>query len=135
MRKLFVIAAGVLGVAGLTLGSSSSLGQDLCDHGGNHLIQVSEGANGEPELSYRGGSAEYVRVCVGDSVQWVLTGSDRDFLIEFSSIAAFGDASFRGSSNGVVQLTIGEHFQPDTYAYGVQFKGGQPMDPHIIVER
>ena len=114
------------------LGSTEALSQ-TCDHGGNHTIQVQAGADGMPELSYRGGSAEEVRVCVGDSVQWVLTGSDRAFFVDFFAGAPFEGAAKRGSSSGVVSVTIGD-VPRKGYDYGVEFAGGAPMDPRIVVD-
>ena len=74
MKILNALAIAGLTIVALTLGSTDSLGQDDCDHGGNHTIQVRPGDDGAPELKYRGGSAEEVHVCEGDRVQWVLTG-------------------------------------------------------------
>jgi hypothetical protein len=125
------VAAAVL-TAALMFGSTTSFSQDACDHGGNHTIQVSAGADGRPELSYRGGSAENVYVCRGDQMQWVLTGSDRTFFVDFFSGAPFGGASKRGSSNGAVSVTIGE--DTGNYDYDVEFADGGVLDPRIIVE-
>ena len=132
MKILSGITAAVLVVAAMMLGSPTSFSQDACDHGGNHTIQVRAGTDGRPELSYRGGSAENVYVCQGDNVQWVLTGSDRSFFVDFFSGAPFGGASKRGSSGGAVSVTIGD--DTGSYDYGVEFEGGEPMDPRIIVE-
>lgn len=135
MKTISGIAIAGLTIAGLMFASSESFSQDACDHGGNHTIQVQEGADGKPELTYRGGSAEEVRVCMGDKVQWVVTGSDRSYLVEFLSIAPFDGAKSRGSSQGVVYVNIGSPFERgQQYAYGVEFDGGVPLDPHIIVE-
>ena len=132
MKILSGITAAVLVVAAMMLGSTTSFSQDACDHGGNHTIQVRPGADGRPELSYRGGSAENVYVCQGDNVQWVLTGSDRSFFVDFFSGAPFAGASKRGSSGGAVSVTVGD--DTGSYDYGVEFEGGEPMDPRIIVE-
>ena len=132
MKILSGITAAVLVVAAMMLGSTTSFSQDACDHGGNHTIQVRPGADGRPELSYRGGSAENVYVCQGDNVQWVLTGSDRSFFVDFFSGAPFAGASKRGSSGGAVSVTIGD--DTGSHDYGVEFEGGEPMDPRIIVE-
>ena len=86
-----------------------------------------------PELSYRGGSAEEVRVCVGDSVQWVLAGSDREFFVDFFGGAPFDGAAKRGSSGGVVSVVIGD-VSRQGYDYGVEFAGGPAMDPRIVVD-
>ena len=74
-----------------------------------------------PELRYRGGSAEDVDVCNGDQVQWVLTGSDREYLVDFMGNAPFPGASSRGSSDGVVSVTIDA--DAGSYDYGVSFEG------------
>jgi plastocyanin len=132
MKILSGVTATALVAAALMFGSTTSFSQDACDRGGNHTIQVSAGADGKPVLSYKGGSAENVYVCRGDQVQWVLTGSDRSFFVDFFSGAPFGGAQKRGSSNGAVSVTIGDN--TGSYDYGVEFEGGEPMDPRIIVE-
>ncbi len=132
--KYFATIAITGAVAGaLLFASADSNGQDTCDRGGNHTIQVSEGSDGMPELSYRGGSAEDVHVCNGDQVQWVLTDSDREYLVDFMGNAPFPGAASRGSSDGVVSVTIDA--DEGEYDYGVSFEGDEPMDPRLIVHR
>jgi hypothetical protein len=116
----------------LLLGATDSSGQDSCDRGGNHTIQVVEGSDGLPELSYRGGSAEDIHVCNGDQVQWVLTGSDREYFVDFMGDAPFPGAAKRGSSDGVVSVTIDAESR--AYEYGVNFAGSEAFDPRIIVD-
>ncbi len=134
MKILNGIAIAALTIAALTLGSTDSLGQDECDHGGNHTIQVRAGDDGMPQLKYRGGSADEVHVCVGDQVQWVLTGPDREFLVDFFSGAPFDGATTRGSSGNAVSVVIGATAERRGYDYGVQFADGPEMDPRIVVD-
>lgn len=131
LSMTMAIAAAFAGV--LLFTSVDSNGQGTCDRGGNHTIQVAEGPEGMPELSYRGGSAEDVNVCNGDQIQWVLTGSNREYLIDFMGNAPFPGAASRGSSDGVVSVTIDA--EAGSYDYGVSFEGDEPMDPRIIVHR
>ncbi len=128
------IASAGLTILALTLGSTDSLGQDACDHGGNHTIQVRAGDDGAPVLKYRGGSADEVHVCVGDQVQWVLTGPDREFLVDFFSGAPFDGATTRGSSGNAVSVVIGAAAERRGYEYGVKFADGPELDPEIIVD-
>ena len=131
--KIFSTIAFSLAVTGVLLFTSAdSNGQGNCDRGGNHTIQVSEGSDGMPSLTYRGGSAEDVHVCNGDQVQWVLTGSDREYFVEFFGEAPFPGAATRGSSGGVVSVTIDA--ASGAYDYGVNFDGGEAFDPRIIVD-
>jgi hypothetical protein len=124
-----------LAVIAMTLGSTNVFSQDACDYGGNHTIQVRPGDDGVPVLTYKGGSAENVYVCMGDQVQWVLAGSDRDFLVEFFAGAPFEGAATRGSSSGVVAVTIGGGAERGKgYDYNVAFADGGELDPRIIVE-
>lgn len=132
MKIKATIVLVTFGIAVAMLSSTEALSQE-CDHGGNHVIQVRPDAEGMPELSYRGGSAEEVRVCVGDSVQWVLTGSDRAFFVDFFGGAPFEGAAKRGSSNGVVSVVIGD-VPRQGYDYGVEFADGPAMDPRIVVD-
>jgi plastocyanin len=113
--------------------SADATGQDTCDRGGMHTIQVSEGADGKPLLKYKGESAENVYVCDGDTVRWVLTGSDREYFVDFMDNAPFSGDSKRRSNGGAVSVTI--KAEPDEYDYGVNFEGDEPMDPRLIVER
>ena len=126
------ILAGAAMLA-LVLSTADALGQDNCDHGGNHLIRVTEGADGEPVLSYKDGSAEEVRVCVGDTVRWVLTGSNREFFVDFFAGAPFAGPENQKSDGGAVSVTIGD-VERKGYDYGVNFAGEQPMDPRIVVD-
>ncbi len=132
MKMLRTMAIVGAGVAILSLAITDSNSQDNCDRGGNHTIQVSEGADGMPALKYRGGSAEEVHVCNGDQVQWVLTGPDRDYFVDFMGDAPFPGAAKRGSSRGVVSVTIDAESR--AYDYGVNFAGEEPFDPRIIVD-
>ena len=134
MKIMSGIAIAGLTIVALTLGSTNSLGQGACNHGGNHTIQVSVGDDGTPELSYRGGSAEEVHVCAGDQVQWVLTGSDREFLVDFFSDAPFDGAITRGSSGNPVSVVIGAAAERRGYEYGVKLVDGPGMDPRIVVD-
>lgn len=133
MKILATIAIAGAVSGALLFASTDSNSQGNCDRGGNHTIQVSEGPDGMPELRYRGGSAEDVHVCNGDQVQWVLTGSDRNYLVDFMGNAPFPGATTRGSSNGVVSVTIDA--EDGEYDYGVNFEGEEPMDPRLIVHR
>jgi len=134
VKILNTIAIAGLTIVALTLGSTDSLGQGACDHGGNHTIQVTAGDDGMPQLKYRGGSAEEVHVCAGDQVQWVLTGPDREFLVDFFSGAPFDGATTRGSSGNAVSVVIGAAAERRGYDYGVKFADGPEMDPQIIVD-
>lgn len=113
--------------------SADATGQDTCDRGGMHTIQVSEGADGKPSLKYKGESAENVHVCDGDTVNWVLTGSDRRYIVDFMDKAPFSGDSKRRSNSGAVKVTI--NAEPGEYDYGVSFEGDEPMDPRLIVDR
>ena len=132
MKILKTMAIVGAGAAILSLASTDSNSQGTCDRGGNHTIQVSEGADGMPALKYRGGSAEDVHVCNGDQLQWVLTGSDREYFVDFMGEAPFPGAAKRGSSGGVVAVTIDA--ESGAYDYGVNFVGEEPFDPRIIVD-
>jgi plastocyanin len=73
-----------------------------------------------------------VRVCPGDSVSWVLTGSDRTFFVDFFSGAPFAGATRRGN-NTRLTITIDAE-SGSSYNYDVGFDGDPGMDPVIIVE-
>ena len=128
-----LVVAG-LAVAVLMLGSTAAYSQGACDNGGNHTIQVAAGADGRPELSYRGGSAENVHVCLGDTVRWVLIGSDRDFFVDFFGDAPFGGAAKQGPTTTVSVVIGGGAERNQSYSYDVTFANGQGLDPHIIVD-
>ena len=135
MKIIRGIALAGVALGALTLGSTSVVAQDTCNNGGNHTIQVNVGEDGKPILSYRGGSAEEVRVCLGDRVQWVLIGPDRRFFVDFFAGAPFGGEAKRGSADGVVHITIGGSAERGSgYDYNVEFADGGELDPRIIVE-
>ena len=130
MKLLGGIAVATLAVASLMWSSTDSLAQE-CDRGGNHTIQVVPGEDGSAELRYKGGSGDSVRVCPGDTVSWVLTGSDRTFFVDFFSGAPFAGATRRGNNS---TLTIMIDAESGAYNYDVGFDGDPGVDPVIIVE-
>lgn len=133
MKNSNITSLAIIAAVALLGGSAESLGQGNCVSDGNHTIQVEEGADGTPVLSYRGGSAEEVHVCVGDTVQWVLRGANRSFLVDFFAGAPFPGATKRGSSDNVISITIGD-VERRGYDYGVEFANGPAMDPRIVVD-
>lgn len=132
MKQVFSLMFAIAGISAIALIGSTAAAQGNCEGGKMHVINVAAGADGGPELSYRSGSADTVHVCNGDEIQWVLTGGDREFLIEFMSQAPFAGGESRGSSNGVVLVTVDA--EPGEYDYGINFVGDEPMDPRIVVD-
>jgi hypothetical protein len=132
MKQVISLMFAVVGISAVTLFGVESVAQGVCAGGKMHVIHVSAAADGGPELSYRDGSADAVHVCNGDQIQWVLRGSDREFLIDFMSQAPFAGGESRGSSRGVVLVTVDA--EPGEYDYGINFVGDEPMDPRIIVD-
>lgn len=132
MKTLSIITASALLVAAGMINSSDAYGQDQCSSSGNHVIQVRPGAGDVPELRYRGGSAEEIHVCLGDTVRWVLNGPNRDFFVEFFSAGLFG-ATTRGSNSNVVEIVVGGE-RGQSYDYNVEFNDGGGLDPRIIVD-
>jgi len=134
MKILSGIAAAAIVIAALMLSSNDSQSQVQCV-GGSHTIQVQPDAGGMPALSYRNGSAEEVHVCIGDQVQWVLTGSDRQFFVDFFGGAPFEGAAKRGSSGTVLSVVIGGPAQRNQgYDYGINFADDPAHDPRIVVD-
>ena len=130
MRILSGVSIAALVVAASFLNGPQALAQG-CDNGGNHTITVRPDGSGGATLSYRGGPGDEVRVCPGDTVSWVLTGSDRTFFVDF-----FGGAPFAGDSRrpNNTRLTVTIDAGPGDYAYDVGLDGGPGVDPVIIVE-
>jgi len=133
MKIMSGIAVAGLMLGALVLGSTVSLGQD--DECGNRVIQVTVGENGEPVLTYHGGSAEEVHACRGNTVRWVLNGPNRGYFVDFFDGAPFDGAQRLGSNGNVVSIVIGESAETGDYEYGVNFADGEPIDPKIIVDR
>ena len=134
MKILTTLAISTAMAGAWLIMSADATGQGTCDRGGMHTIQVSEGADGKPSLKYKGGSAENVYVCDGDTVKWVLIGSDRKYIVEFMDKAPFpGESKKKHSNGGDIKITIDA--EPGDYDYGVNFEGEEPMDPRLIVDR
>lgn len=132
MRVLGKLAFASFVLGGVMWAGDTPMAQDDCDHGGNHTIQVQPDGAGGVELTYRGGSGESIRVCVGDTVSWVLTGSDRTFFVDFFSGAPFEGATRRGNNS---RLTVTIQAEPGDYDYDIGLDGDPGMDPRLIVER
>ena len=127
MKQVISATLVISGVFVMAFFGADSFAQDGCSGGKMHVIQVSPDGNGHAKVS-----SDVLHVCNGDQIQWVLRGSDREFLIEFLSAAPFVDGQSRGSSNGVVLVNVSA--EPGEYDYGISFVGDEPMDPQIIVD-
>lgn len=130
MRYLSSLIAAALVIVAVLYTGPSAMAQG-CDHGGSHTIQVRPNGAGGVSLQYRGGSGNTVRVCSGDTVSWVLTGSDRTFFVDFFSGAPFAGAVRRGNNS---RLTITIDAGPGGYNYDIGWDGGPGGDPIIIVD-
>lgn len=130
MRVINGIAVATLAIAALLLGSTTTTAQDR-EHCGTHTIQVMPGEDGNAKLRYKGESGDSVRVCPGDKVSWVLTGSDRTFFVDFFNGAPFAGAQRRGNNS---MLTITIDAASGSYNYDVGWDGEPGMDPVIIVD-
>lgn len=139
MKIISTAAIATLMFAMLMLGSTESLSQDTCTGGSHHNIQVRPDADGMPILTYKGGSADVVNVCIGDTIQWVLTGNDRTyfkFFVEFVAGAPFEGAKRRGSNGTNITVEVGGPATPgSSYKYDVEFEGGLVLDPRIVVNK
>ena len=126
----------ILMFAMLMLGSTDSLSQDSCTRKSVHNIQVRPTEDDVPELSYRGGSAEEVHVCIGDTIKWVLNGPDRTYFVDFLASAPFEGETRRGSNGNMISVTVGGPAEPgSSYKYDVEFEDGGILDPRIVVDR
>lgn len=130
MKALSAISVAALAVVALMWGSMDAVAQE-CDRGGIHTIQVSPGADGGATLTYKGGSGDEVRVCAGDTISWVLTGSDRTFFVDFFGSAPFAGEARRGNNT---KLTITVDAGSGSYNYDVGWDGEPGVDPVIIVD-
>jgi plastocyanin len=130
MKALGGIAVATLAVVSLMWGSTDAMAQE-CNRGGNHTIQVVPGEDGSAELRYKDGPGDSVTVCKGDTISWVLVGSDRTFFVDFFSGAPFAGATRRGNNS---RLTITIDAESGSYNYDVGFDGDPGVDPVIIVE-
>jgi hypothetical protein len=136
MKILSTAAISTLMFAMLMLGSTESLSQDSCTRESIHNIHVRADAEGVPEVTYKNGSAEEVHVCIGDTIKWVLIGSERKYFVDFLEDAPFGGATRRGSNGANISVTVGgpaEH--GSSYKYNVEFEDGGILDPRIVVDR
>ena len=130
MRVLGGITVATLAVVSLMWGSTDAMAQE-CNRGGSHTNQVVPGEDGSATLRYKDGSGDSITVCKGDSVTWVLVGSDRTFFVDFFSGAPFAGAARRGNNS---TLTITIDAESGSYNYDVGFDGDPGVDPVIIVE-
>jgi hypothetical protein len=135
MKIISGMAVAGLLLAMLMLGSTESVGQDRCSSNETHTIQVRPNGDDVPELKYRDGSAEEVHVCIGDTVRWVLNGSDRSYFVSFFNDAPAEGETRRGSNSNVVSIVIGGPAERGSgYDYDVEFADGGSMDPRIVVD-
>ena len=130
MKILSIFVVGALALAAVLWGSTEAVAGN-CDRTTIHTIQVIPGESGSAELRYNGGPGDSVHVCPGDTVSWVLTGSDRTFFLDFFSGAPFAGATRRGN-NSKLEITIDA--ESGSYNYDVGFEGDPGMDPVIIVD-
>jgi len=88
-------------------------------------------------VTYRGGDAEELLVCLNDQIEWKLIdpASAAEFFIDFKSGAPFGGDPNRRAMNGKVLVTIGgPDVTPGTsYKYDIGIVDGGVWDPRIII--
>jgi plastocyanin len=130
MRVSKGLAAATLAFAALMWSGTEAVAQE-CNRGGKHTIQVMPADDGSAELRYRDGPGDSVTVCRGDTVTWVLLGSDRTFFVDFLSGVPFDGAARRGYNS---RLTVTIDAARGSYSYDVGFDGDPGVDPIIIVE-
>ena len=127
-------AAGLL-VTALLFAGGKTHGQDTCDYGGFHVIQVRADESDVPTLSYRGRAAEEIHVCLGDRIQWTLIGPNRQYFIDFFGEAPYNGAAQLRSNNNVVSLVVGGTAERgDVYDYDVAFEDGGELDARIVID-
>jgi len=135
MKIISTLAAAILMFAMLMLGSTDSFSQGACARNSNHTIQVRPSEGDIPELKYKGGSAEEIHVCIGDTIKWVLNGPNRTYFVDFFSGAPFEGVTRRGSNSNVVSVVVGGPAERGSgYDYDVEFEDGGTLDPRIVVD-
>jgi len=135
MKIISTLAAAILMFAMLMLGSTDSFSQGACARNSNHTIQVRPSEGDIPELKYKGGSAEEIHVCIGDTIKWVLNGPNRTYFVDFFSGAPFEGVTRRGSNSNVVSVVVGGPAERGSgYDYDVECEDGGTLEPRIVVD-
>ena len=135
MRITTTIIASILFLAGALAIQDPSFAQDSCEGGpDSYKLMIHVNENRPTRVTHKGDDATDFEVCIGDSVEWQLVGSAKQFYLDFVAGAPFAGASNQHSANGKVQVSIGGSATPgERYKYDVGIVDGGVLDPVIII--
>ena len=137
MKTSLTITTTIL-LSGLALVSSSVMADGHCERAPQTFKLKIKLKNNKPtQVLHKGRNAEDFNVCLGDSIQWQVSGFGRkDFYINFEGGNPTPGGANRSSNNGKVLVTIGGGAQAGKiYKYSIGVVGGGEWDPRVIVDR
>lgn len=127
--QILIMAA----VAGLP--AQGVLADSHCDDGPTkHKLKV-QVDNGKPKkvLKENGEDGDEIGVCLGDTVEWKLKGSDKNFAVDFGDEAPFSGEKRKDSHDKKIEVKITSGEPDDSFKYSVWI-GGEELDPRIVID-
>ena len=92
--------------------------------------------NRPTEVTHKGQDAEEFHVCIGDSIEWQVSGFDRkEFYIAFEGAVPSRGGKERQSRNGKILVRIDDGEPGDAYKYLIGIVDGGEWDPVVIIDR
>jgi hypothetical protein len=138
MQVSMLLRAGLLTIA-LVLSSSPLLADGHCDRGPETFkLKIKLKQNKPTAVTHKGKDAEDFPVCLGDSIEWQVSGFGRkDFYLVFEGQVPTSGDKRKNSNNGklLVKIDGGEARAGNAYKYLLGVVDGGEWDPRIIIER
>ncbi|MGB5250513.1 MAG: hypothetical protein WBO47_12860 [Gammaproteobacteria bacterium] len=124
-------------VTGVMLAASSGA---LACNGQSELFKLKIKVQGDNpvEVTHKNKDAEDLTVCVGDRIEWKLSGQAKKFFVDFGERAPFepdpDGKNKKKSKNDKITVTVKGPASTDPYKYDIGLDGGGVWDPRIVVE-
>jgi len=121
--------------ATLALQAEVSLADRSCADGPLELkVKVRVVQDRPVEVLVDGENADPLHVCVGDTVEWKLQGSEKAFYLRFPDGSPFSADEHPRSNNGKIEATIDAGSPGDSFKYDIGIEDGEIWDPRIVID-
>ena len=133
MKFSTTLIVSVLFLGGALATDKQSLAQGDCGDGpSSYKLMIHVSDNRPDRVTNKGNDATDFEVCSGDTVEWQLVGSNKQFWVDFLDGAPFSGGERKNSNNnGKISVVIGG--EANEYPYDIGLVDGEAMDPKIII--
>ena len=133
--KMKNIAAMLTLAATAGLYAGDSMAQRSCADGPmQHKVRIRVVQDRPVEVLLKGMNADDLHVCLGDTVEFKLQGSEKKFYLRFADGSPFSSGDNPQSSNGKIEMTVDTGSPGDAFKYDIGIEGGEVWDPRIVID-